>query len=400
MAKIAVISDTHFGFAFGTERENDCYDAAQEAFEKAKDADIILLPGDIFDSRVPKPEAWGRAMRILEKPHLEQYRGVSLDKTYGKVHVSPTALKGIPVVAIHGTHDRRGKHLLNPVQGLEAGFLVHLHLSTIVLDVRGERIAIHGMGGVPESYAKEVLDKWDPKPEKGAYNIFVLQQSIEPFIYSPLEPPSLKLEDMPEGFDLYVCGHVHASVKTEVHGKPFIIPGSTITTQANKAESKKPKGFFLVSTKEKIEFVEISSRKVFHEDIEFKGDSKEDARKKISDALEKITALKLEKKPIVRVRLEGYLQKGVLARDIDARSLIENLPIIATIGDSTRHKDDKRVERKKESVEETGMKILHDECRKRMLSLDERELFDALLDDDPEEAVKNLHIKTKSIPSS
>lgn len=392
MAKIAVISDTHFGFAAGTEREGDCYDAAEEAFSKAKDADIILLPGDIFDSRTPKPEAWGRAMRILEKPHLEQYRGVLLEKVYGKTHVSPTALKGIPVVAIHGTHDRRGKHLLNPVQGLEAGFLVHLHLSTIVLDVRGERVAIHGMGGVPESYAKEVLEKWDPKPEKNAYNIFVLHQSIEPFIYSPLEPPSLKLEDMPEGFDLYVCGHVHASVKTEVHGKPFIIPGSTITTQANKAESKKPKGFFFVNTKDGIEFAEISSRKVFHEDIEFKGEGKEEARKKISDALEKITSLELEKKPIVRIRLEGYLQKGVASRDLGIRSLTENLQIIASVGDNVRHKDEKKVERKKESIEETGMKILHDECRKRLLSFDEKELFDALLDDEPEEAVMNLHV--------
>lgn len=393
MAKIAVISDTHFGFAAGTEREDDCYDAAEEAFSKAKDADIILLPGDIFDSRIPKPEAWGRAMRILERPHLEQYRGVSLEKTYGKTHVSPTALKGIPIVAIHGTHDRRGKHLLNPVQGLEAGFLVHLHLSSIVLDVRGERIAIHGMGGVPESYAKEVLEKWDPKPEKNAYNIFVLHQSIEPFIYSPLEPPSLKLEDMPEGFDLYVCGHVHASVKTEVHKKPFVIPGSTITTQANKAESKKPKGFFFVETKGKIDFVEISSRKVFHEDIEFNGDSKEEARKRISDALEKITSLKLEKKPIVRMRLEGQLQKGVSSRDIDVRSLTESLPMIVSVAVSIMHKEEKKVERRKESVEETGMKILHDECSKRKLSLDEKELFDALLDDEPEEAVKNIRVK-------
>ena len=35
----------------------------------------------------------------------------------------------------------------------------------------------------------------------------MLHNSIIPYIYSPLEPPSMKIEDLPKGFDLYVLGH-------------------------------------------------------------------------------------------------------------------------------------------------------------------------------------------------
>lgn len=385
MAKIAIISDTHFGFAAGTWREEDCYDGAEEAFSKAKGADIILLPGDIFDSRVPRPEVWGRAMRLLEKPHLQEDKGVRLESLSGKEAVSPTALKGTPIIAIHGTHDRRGKHLLNPVQGLEAGFLVHLHLSSIVLEVKGENVAIHGMGGVPESYAKDVLLDWDPRPVKGAYNIFVLHQSIDPFIYSPLEPPSLKLEDMPEGFDLYVCGHVHYPIKTQVHGKPFLIPGSTVTTQANKAESLNPKGFYIVDTRGPIDFVTIDARKVFYEELEFSGEGREEARRMLQEALEKIASQKLEKKPIVRIRLGGSLAGGLGARDIDAKEIISRYEgLMVSLGERLQEQRAPMV-RTLESVEEAGMRMLKEEAAKRGLVAGAEDVFRALLEGDEKE---------------
>ncbi len=392
MAKLAVISDTHFGFASGTERENDCYEAFEEAIEKAKNADLIILPGDIFDSRVPKPDAWARAMRLLERPHMWEDRNVRLESSIGKDGtISPTSVKGVPIIAIHGTHDRRSRQLLNPVQGLEAGFLVHLHLSCVIFNVRGEKIAIHGMGGVPESYAKDILERWDPKPINDAYNIFVLHQSIEPFIYSPLEPPSLKLEDMPENFDLYICGHVHYPIKTEAHGKPFIIPGSTVTTQTNKAEAKFPKGFYMVDTKNSINFVEIESRKVFYEELEFNGEGPEDARKIIENTVTKFDTQIFKKRPLVRVRLSGSLQKGTGLRELDIESLRQrHQNLLISISDNIKLPSSKLSERRKESIEETGMKILKEECGKRAFPLSAEDVFRALLDEDPEGSVKVL----------
>jgi len=50
---ISIISDTHFGFKWGSERGEDTFENAREAFEKSLDADVIILPGDIFDKKYP-----------------------------------------------------------------------------------------------------------------------------------------------------------------------------------------------------------------------------------------------------------------------------------------------------------------------------------------------------------
>ena len=68
--KIAIISDMHFGYAWGKERGEESFTQGKEVIEKAvkEKVDFILLPGDIFDSRVPKQEIMERAMRILSIP--------------------------------------------------------------------------------------------------------------------------------------------------------------------------------------------------------------------------------------------------------------------------------------------------------------------------------------------
>jgi DNA repair exonuclease SbcCD nuclease subunit len=50
--KVAVLSDFHFGFSYSLETENDSFENAEEAMEKALDCDLILIAGDIFDSRI------------------------------------------------------------------------------------------------------------------------------------------------------------------------------------------------------------------------------------------------------------------------------------------------------------------------------------------------------------
>ena len=70
--KIAILSDFHFGFGAGTEREEDPYEAVREAIEKSKSCDLILLGGDVFDTRNPNAEILTRAMEILIKPLLSK----------------------------------------------------------------------------------------------------------------------------------------------------------------------------------------------------------------------------------------------------------------------------------------------------------------------------------------
>jgi len=359
--KIAIISDTHFGFARGTERENDCWDAAEEAFDKAKDCDLIILPGDIFDGRIPKPEDWAKSIKILSK----------IKK---------------PIIAIHGTHERRGRGLINPIEGLAyAGFLKHIHCSHEIFEIKNKKIAVYGMSGVPESYAKEVLDNWSPKPEKDAYNIFMLHQSIAPYIYNPKNPPSLRLDDLPKGFDLYISGHIHWPEKSTVHGKPFLIPGSTITTQIKKKEAEKPKGFYMIELngKEKIEFVELENqRKIFYREFEINHDKITDIEQKIENFLSEINE---KKKPIVRVVIKGNKKAE---QNFDFTRIKEKYRKKMILSITNRVVDDettkkiklmKDIKNKRLSIEEMGIRILKENLKEMNAKINYDDIFETLV---------------------
>jgi len=102
--KISIISDLHFGYAWNSRLEEDSFQNANEAIEKSLDSDLILIIGDIFDSRNPNTEILARAFKILSKPLLEKNKGIRLlnliDKTLEKI--SERTLKGIPVITIAG----------------------------------------------------------------------------------------------------------------------------------------------------------------------------------------------------------------------------------------------------------------------------------------------------------
>ncbi|MCD6477980.1 MAG: metallophosphoesterase [Candidatus Aenigmarchaeota archaeon] len=371
--KIAIISDLHLGIGRNTERSEDCWDAAREAFEKAKDCDLILLPGDIFDGRIPRPEDWAKCMGILSNVK-------------------------VPIVAIHGNHERRGKGLINPVEGLEhAKFLKYLHCKSKVFDIKGRKISVFGMGWVPEAYAKEVLHNCNPQPVEGAYNIFVLHQSVSPYVFNSIEPPSLTLEDLPKGFDLYVCGHIHWNVMDKTHGKPFLIPGSTVTTQVNKSEAKNPKGFYIVELDDdvKINFIKLdSARKVYYK--EFKVDN----NKKISDITEEIeeylNGINEDKKPLVRVVVRGSIGKG---SNLDLRYLKDKYrdKMILSVGVRVSEEElEKKIKLLRDvmdervSIMDIGMRILRENMNEMKSSFDFEEIFEFLVDGNVDGAMAQL----------
>ncbi len=246
--RISIISDAHLGHRQGTEAGEDSYEALEEALRKSAGCDIILMAGDLFDSRTPSTEALTRCMELLIGP-LSQEGGTSLVRGIGKdtEKLGVLHIQGTPVVAIHGTHERRVKGLLNPVQALErAGFLIHLHAQGVVLEKGRERICIQGLSGVPEQYSETVLKRWGPKPEKDSFSILMLHQSVSPFMYAQHLLPA---ENLPKGFDLYVLGHIHEGKRAELHGSPLIIAGSLVPTKLTREESS-PRGFWLFDTKQ------------------------------------------------------------------------------------------------------------------------------------------------------
>lgn len=402
MAKISVISDLHLGYKKGGEREEDPFVAAEKAFEKARElgSDLILLAGDLFDSRFPRPEHWSRFMSMLSG--FQEGKSVEVTRKEGRGEIPEACLRGVPVVAIHGTHERRGEGLTNPVEALEkAGFLIHLHCSSLALEVGNEVVALHGMSGVPEKYSKDVLKKWEPKPFGNAYNIFLLHQDLDPYIYNPASPPSLGLEDLPKDFDCYVSGHIHWRERTEVRGKPFIIPGSLIPTQLKKKEAETEKGFFLIDTNsEDIEFVELEPpREFFYEEMEIDKEPLDRIQTSVEERLEEIFPGNFENKPLVRIKLAGKLPKGVNSNDLDltpVKTRFGEKGIVTVSKDLEEEGTQEKIEmlrgaRSEDlSVEEMGMKMLREKLEEADSSIKPDSIFDQLVEGDVKKVMKKL----------
>jgi len=374
--KLAVMSDFHLGYAYNTERREDSFIQAEEALNKAleNNVDAILIAGDIFDSRIPSQDVLGRAIGLFKK----------LDAK-------------VPIIAIHGTHERRGKDFTNPVQVLEkAGLLKHLHCENTIIDVKGEKLAVHGMSGVPEDYARIVLEKWNPKPVEEAVNILMLHQAVDPFLYTGHTAPTLRLTDLPQGFDLIVDGHIHWREEKEYGKGKFVIPGSTVLTQMRKVEMEKPKGFYIFENA-KLDFIQLETpRRFYYKAFSFENAKPQNVADKLQTELSSIPTG--EKKPLVRIVLNGTLEKGFSTEDVQTGSLERQFQerMIARI-DKTKLGSKEILERREIierlrqmqlSVDEFGLEILKGHLKE--LEYNELESAETLLAKLVEGNVENI----------
>ncbi|MDE1851039.1 MAG: metallophosphoesterase family protein, partial [Candidatus Micrarchaeota archaeon] len=253
--KIAILSDFHLGYDRFVE---DAYKQAEEALTKASElADMMILPGDLFDIRNPRLEILAQGVNL--------FRNVARKKWEARVVAYSGNKKlytDIPIIAIPGTHERRAQNAGNSVELLSlAGLLIDASDATVEVEKDGEKVAVFSLGGLSEEKVKETLKELNPTPVDGAFNVFQFHQSIYELL--PFSNDFIKFDDLPKGFDLYIDGHIHNKVESKVFGKPFLIPGSTVLTQLKDGEQEQ-KGFFLFDTKTKsYEFIPIESREFF-----------------------------------------------------------------------------------------------------------------------------------------
>jgi len=372
--KIAVFSDPHFGFASRPDLEDDSFENADEAMEKALDADLILIPGDIFDSRLPKTGTWAKAMKVLTKPLMKENTGIKLiQSTKEMKDISKRTLDHIPVVALHGTHERRGRGEANAVEVMEnAGLLIHLHCNTVIFEKDGVRVAIHGMSGVPERFANDILMQWNPQPVEGCFNILLLHQSIDPYVYSPLEPPSISVSSLPKGFDIIIDGHVHEHNQIKLGSTTLVFAGSTIVTQYEKAEAEVEKGihFIDLSNDMRIDFVPLKNdRKFFYEEIFLQEGSVKD---QIDARIGGILSAGFQKPPIIRAKVYGkeaeifdqdlrdlerkYLGKAVLifAKEVESPEIASKTEFLRALREQKLSIEDMGLEVLKNNLDEFG----------------------------------------------
>jgi len=379
--KIAVLSDFHFGHASNTELEDDSFDNAEEAMNDALDSDLIIISGDVFDSRMPKTGIWAKAIKILVKPMLKENTGVRLLEINKELKdISKRTLKGIPLVVIHGNHERKARDEINAVEALEhAGILIYLHGNTAVFEKDGKKVAIHGMGNVPERYAKTALDQWNPQPVPGCFNILLIHQSIDPYVFSPLEPPSLSLSNLPKGFDLIIDGHLHTHIQDSVSGIPLVISGSTVITQLEKSEAEIEKGLFKIELDGVpwINFTALkNNRKFFYYEVEL--NQMLPLKEQIENVLNDVLNQEFSKKPLVKIKIRG---KETDVADEELRHIVRKYSdkfSIMFVKELETPEMTKKIEflrnlrEEKLSVEEIGLQVL----KKNLDELEFENIFD------------------------
>jgi len=335
--KIAIISDTHFGLK---ENQNDfaldSYLNAEQAFQYSLQnyVDLILMPGDIFDLEIPTQETYHSVFKLFSELIGEQ-KIIPKDKT--------KTITKIPLVVIPGTHEYRGKNYKGPIDVLEsAGYIYKLGKEHILFENNNEKIAIHGMKGVPEKVSKDLLLKIDFQPVPDFTNILMLHQSFKEFLpFDDEMVATLTLEDLPNGFDLYINGHIHLSNIIKTEKGTFVLAGSTVLTQIKKAEIEKRKGFHIYDTKTKnLEFVEISvQREYYLREIKIDGETKEDIINKIKIVMEETKKLahtyeynifdtQYKLRPVLKIKITGKISSGFKQSDISAKDFVSDDLII------------------------------------------------------------------------
>ena len=67
--KLAILSDMHIGYERFAE---DAYNQAEAAVKAAMSvADMLLIPGDVFDKRAPKPDVIAQGINIFREASSE-----------------------------------------------------------------------------------------------------------------------------------------------------------------------------------------------------------------------------------------------------------------------------------------------------------------------------------------
>ncbi|VVC02209.1 Uncharacterised protein [uncultured archaeon] len=257
------------------------------------------------------------------------------------------------------------------------GFLRNFHNQTLLYELNGEKVAVSGMGSVPEDLAREGLKAMTCKPVQGAFNVFVLHQSFQELDVSHNEQ-LISFEDLPEGYDLYLCGHSH---KQNLSGKA-LNPGSTVVTQLREDETGQ-RGWLLYDTASRTPgFRPIKSRELFRKVLEFREATPGEIRAGVEK--EAASAVSASPSALVKIIVQGTLAPGFHPVDIRLPEFGDNVYIDNSMNaESLRERISqiKLSREQKKSSKEVAMRILRQKLQGTSYSLgDPEKVFESLLD--------------------
>ncbi|MDE1851542.1 MAG: DNA repair exonuclease [Candidatus Micrarchaeota archaeon] len=386
--RIAILSDFHLGYERFRE---DAFKQAKEALESAaSEADILLIPGDIFDNRNPKPDVLAEAINLFRELSRRDW------KARATVSKGAKAYADVPIIAIPGTHERRAQDDEDPVDLLHlAGLLIDVSDATAIVEKGGEKIAVCGLGGISEERFRDIVREKAPKPTDGAFNVLMFHQSVYELL--PFSKDFISLDEFPKGFDLYVNGHIHSRYEGRIHGSPFLIPGSTVLTQLKDNEQER-KGFYIYDTKTReASFREISCREFIVAKIDMNGRKPGEIAESVEGTISNIIS-KGSVKPVVRIVLEGRMDDGFKRMDMKLHAIAKKFKDRAIVEISDKGTDGAEIQiegarrmnaSESISVKDLGMSIFMEKLQQKKYGLktNPSELFEALSGDESKEKI-------------
>jgi len=391
--KIAITGDFHLGF------NQDALAQARNALEACNGADAVVIAGDIFDSRIPRQETLNEALQLFS----QAAESLKSDATVFEMDADGviTALSNYPpILAVAGTHERRSKGLANPIHLLDSALCaVNIHARKVCIQKDGEKVCFQAMAGVPEEFSRQVLRKLEFKPVSGAFNVFVFHQSLAeamPF------GDSLAAQDLPDGFDLYVDGHIHWMAELVEGKKRIFIPGSTVVTQLRKNETRKKQVIIFDTQTGEYEAREFATRPFLYRDIAFENPATSaDVVAQIDSALTEMLSAGHPQTPIVKLKLSGKLADGLESKDLDLTAISKRHAgrAILHIDRDFERKDSVQADAEElqkarsdpRGVREISVELFIEALKRRDIELTHsraEELLDALCEEDAERAVQ------------
>jgi len=209
--RIAHISDSHLGyFQYRlNERKEDFLKAFREAVRRAieEKVDFIIHTGDLFESYHPDVSTISEAISVFKE----------------------IKDAGIPVFSITGNHDRVLRRGYSPPHRILKD-LDLIELIDPVGDLNYEGVYIAGMRYFPKTYMKGIKErffsKFSENAQRADFSIFMFHQGLDQYLYYDYAY-ELNISDLPEGFNYYAGGHIHAFIRTNFKGGILSYAGST-----------------------------------------------------------------------------------------------------------------------------------------------------------------------------
>ncbi|HIE22852.1 MAG TPA: hypothetical protein EYP68_01315 [Candidatus Korarchaeota archaeon] len=276
------------------ERRRDFQENFMRAVRYAldNDADLFLLPGDVFDRVRP------RLLTLVKFAEALQ----SLNKAKVKVYAVP------------GHHDRpKARRMPTPLHVYSRAGLLRLfdRIDVIEVDrfeVEGISVALGGIGFNPfliEEGADPLSNVRVLRGFDADLNILMIHDVIEGFSPPGRERHVIRRTSIPKEVNLVVAGHLHAHM-VEL-GSPTICYVGTLE-RLSFAEEKEKKGFIVIEADQngvrRIEQVELPTKPMVT--IEYGISGKENLTETIISLLEE-AASSLPRESIIRLKIRGAM---------------------------------------------------------------------------------------------